>query len=124
MSSFGNSLIASKVTADDFAGKGMTIGRDGRQGNVPEARSQINLLGTEAIFNFDASQSGNPGIADFNMAGLLSKFRIQNLPIVTGPTNTPPDDDQVPVNGLYVYTSNPISNSGQIFMKLISIPPP
>jgi len=120
MSSFGNSLIASKVTADDFAGKGLTIGRDGRLGNVPEAKSQINLLGTEATFNFDASQSGNPGIADFNMAGLLSKFRIENLPVVTGPTNTPPDNNQVPVNGLYGYRSAGGAEPAQIFMKMAS----
>jgi len=120
MSSFGNELNALKVTADDFNGKGMTIGRDGKNGKEPQARSQINLLGTEATFDFDASQSGTPGIAYFNMAGITSKFRIENLPVVTGGTNTPPADNIVPVNGLYGYRSAGGNAPAQIFMKMAS----
>ncbi len=124
MSSFGNELNATRVTATVFDGKGMTIGRGGNGNNVPQAQSEISLLGTKAIFNFDASQSGDPGVADFNMAGKLSQFRIAGLPIVTGPTNTPPNDDEVPVNGLYGFRTAGGDAPAQIFMKTGTNPRP
>ena len=116
MSSFGNDFVLDKNIK---VNNGVFIGAVDKT-----TVTTLQMVGANIIMDIDGSQSGEPGIAYLNMAALTDKCKVRmaGLPVVTGASNTPPNDLIVPVNGLYGYRSAGGNAPAQIFMKMTSIP--
>jgi len=116
MSSFGNDFVLDKNIK---VNNGVFIGAKDKT-----TRTTFQMVGADINMDIDASQSGDPGVCFLNMGAKENemKVRLEGLPIVTGASNTPPNDLIVPVNGLYGYRSAGGNAPAQIFMKMTSIP--